>query len=68
VCEENRKSKITSHHIKNFAQYPELRFVTDNGITMCRKHHQEFHKIYGRKNNNEEQLKEFYNTYKKYYQ
>ena len=44
------------HHIQNFAQFPELRFAIDNGITFCKEHHKEFHRSYGIKNNNQEQV------------
>ena len=30
---------IQVHHIKTWAQYPGLRFVNANGITLCRKCH-----------------------------
>ena len=33
------KSKLNAHHIKNWAQFPGLRFVIENGITLCRYHH-----------------------------
>ncbi len=61
VCQKckDRGDKIHSHHIQNFSQYPELRFAIDNGITLCKKCHQNFHKKYGIKNNNINQLKEF---------
>ena len=52
---------LCSHHILNFAQYPELRFAIDNGITFSKQAHKEFHKIYGRKNNTKEQLIKFLN-------
>lgn len=51
--------RLHSHHIQNFAQYPELRFAIDNGITFSDKAHKEFHKKYGIKNNTKKQIEEF---------
>lgn len=53
--------KLEVHHINNFAEFSELRFALDNGITLSEKAHDEFHKIYGIKNNTKGQLEEFLN-------
>ena len=60
TCQKtNIGGKLNAHHINNFAEFPKLRFVIDNGITLSEKMHQEFHKKYGRTNNTKEQLLEF---------
>ena len=53
--------QLQVHHINNFADFPELRTSIENGITLSKQSHFEFHKIYGRKNNSREQLLEFLN-------
>ena len=55
--------KLVVHHIKNFADYPELRTSIENGITITKKLHKLFHHIYGVKNNTREQLEEFRKNY-----
>lgn len=50
---------LRAHHVLNFAEYPDLRTSIENGITLSKKAHEDFHKIYGIKNNTREQLNEF---------
>ena len=61
TCQKCQKKGgyLVAHHINNFAEFPELRFAIDNGITFCEKCHRTFHKKYGNKNNTKEQLLEF---------
>lgn len=56
-----RGAELHPHHILNFAEYPELRFDINNGITLSKESHIEFHNIYGKRNNTREQLEEFLN-------
>ena len=57
-----RGEKIHSHHIYNFADFPKLRTSIANGITLCKKCHYKFHKVYGLKNNTKEKTEEFLNV------
>lgn len=51
--------EMVVHHINNFVEFPEFRYAIDNGITLLKSVHLEFHKRYGFKHNTKEQLEEF---------
>lgn len=57
VC--GAKNDLQCHHLESYAANEEIRTATNNGITLCKKCHKEFHNTFGRKNNNAEQFKSF---------
>lgn len=62
--------RLNAHHIENFSSNKKLRYDIQNGITLCEEHHStafpdSFHKVYGTKNNNGEQLEEYINLTRK---
>lgn len=59
MCNSDIGGKLHSHHIFNFSDYVGKRFDVTNGITLCKDCHDKFHKNYGYKNNNDEQLNNF---------
>lgn len=53
ICGSNKELHV--HHLDSFSKYPEFRYVVDNGITLCFKHHDiqypgSFHNVYGTRN------------------
>lgn len=61
TCQKTGKrgGELNAHHIQDFSTYPELRTSIENGITLSKKAHREFHKKYGIKNNTKEQLEDY---------
>jgi hypothetical protein len=37
------KKNLKCHHIRKWADYPTLRYDVNNGITLCREHHDSIH-------------------------
>lgn len=42
-CGDNRGGNLHAHHIKSFAEFPELRLEINNGLTLCSKCHELVH-------------------------
>jgi hypothetical protein len=61
TCQKTGKKggRLHAHHIQNFADKPKLRASVDNGITLSREAHIEFHSRYGLRNNTTEQIVDF---------
>lgn len=54
---------LHSHHCNSWDLFESQRFDVDNGVTLCEKHHDDFHVMYGFGNNTKYQFLEF----KKFY-
>lgn len=57
ICQA--RHPLRAHHIFSWANFQDQRLDVNNGITLCEKHHREFHSIYGNGNNTLEQFLEF---------
>lgn len=61
-CLCDSKNGINAHHINSWCGFPELRYDEMNLITLCKTHHDNFHLIYGRGWNTQEQFSEYLQT------
>ena len=50
---------LNSHHKNSYDIFVKDRFNVDNGVTLCQKHHNMFHSIYGNTTNTKYQFEEF---------
>jgi len=42
-CGDSRGGNLHAHHLKSFADHPELRFEVSNGLTLCEGCHKKEH-------------------------
>lgn len=54
-----RKAKLNAHHLNSVDKFPKEAGDIKNGITLCQKHHREFHNKYGYGKNTRKQFEEF---------
>jgi hypothetical protein len=54
-----RGVELNSHHLNAWNTHPDERYDIDNGVVLCKYHHDDFHVKYGRGGNTEEQFDEY---------
>lgn len=59
-CGYDKGKILNAHHLNGYDWDEEHRVDTDNGVTLCKECHKEFHDIYGYGENTLEQFKEYY--------
>ncbi|WNM55253.1 hypothetical protein CoNPh26_CDS0166 [Staphylococcus phage S-CoN_Ph26] len=57
VCNQN--GYLHAHHLDGYHWCKDKRYDLNNGVTLCKDHHFNFHKQYGYKNNTKEQFEEY---------
>lgn len=58
-CNARGKGELNAHHLQAYNAFPELRYSTSNGITLCVGCHLSFHKEFGFGDNTVQQLIEW---------
>lgn len=60
LCSKKGK-RLNAHHLNSYATFPVERYDIANGVTLCIKCHNAFHKEYGKQNNVKEQFEAYRN-------
>jgi hypothetical protein len=63
VCGKNTHD-LNAHHLEGYHWCKELRFEVTNGVVLCRKHHNKFHKKFRRKWNTSQQFYKFLRSFR----
>lgn len=58
-CGDSKGSNLNAHHKDGYNWCKEKRLDVNNGVTLCKNCHSEFHKMYGYGNNTYNQFEEF---------
>ena len=58
-CCGKKSGVLHAHHLNGWNWCLEERFNINNGVTLCKEHHREFHSIYGSGNNTKDQFEEW---------
>lgn len=61
-CGDNKSGNLNAHHLNGYNWDKEHRHDVNNGVTLCKSCHKEFHRIYGCGNNTKEQYNKFINN------
>lgn len=57
ICGYNQK--CVAHHLDSYLAFPNKRYDVNNGVTLCRPHHIDFHKKYGTTRTTRSQFEEY---------
>ena len=58
-CGCTESNSFNAHHLNSYDWCIDGRTNVDNGVTICKKCHKNFHKLFGYGNNTKEQYEEF---------
>lgn len=59
ICKDNTGGNLNAHHLDGYDNNSDKRISLENGITLCKKCHNNFHHLYGYGNNTKFQFIKF---------
>lgn len=59
ICHKKDGRRLCAHHLNGYNWDVDNRYNPDNGVILCKDHHDSFHRTYGKGNNTKEQFDAF---------